>query len=282
MADEYDFKLYRYTPSLAAAVISVAVFAILTGLHIWRLFRARAYYFTAFTIGGIFEVVGYAGRIWGHYDKESIAGFVIQAIPILVAPALFAASIYMILGRLIRAVDAVHLSLVPVQWVTRIFVTGDVIAFTLQAGGGGVQSGGTLDMSRIGEKMIVVGLFVQIAIFGFFVCTSILFHYRLYQSPTAESLQGTTPWRRYLYVLYGSSFLILVRSIFRVVEYLQGNAGYLISHEIFLYIFDAVLMAVVMLILVVWYVESLQPELLKPDSEGGVFSSLNTVELEPR
>ncbi|KAF5676498.1 Rtm1p [Fusarium circinatum] len=186
MADEYDFKLYRYTPSLAATIISVVIFGILTGLHLWRLFRARAYYFTAFTIGGIFEVVGYAGRIWGHYDKESIAGYVIQAIPILVAPALFAASIYMILGRLIRTLDAVHLSLVPVQWVTRLFVTGDVIAFTLQAGGGGVQSGGTLDMSR----------------------------------------------------------------------------------------------TAVMLILVVWYVESLQPQLLKPDSEAGVFSSLNTVELE--
>ncbi|KAF5977989.1 Rtm1p-like protein [Fusarium bulbicola] len=244
MADEYDFKLCRYTPSLAAAIISVVIFGILTGLRLWRLFRARAYYFTAFTIGGIFQVVEYAGRTWGHYDKESIA--------------------------------------VPVQWVTRLFVTGDVVAFTLQAGGGGVQSGGTLDMSRIGEKMIVAGLFVQIAFFGFFICTSILFHYRyqLYQSHNAASLNVTTPWRRHFHVLYGSSLLILIRSIFRVVEYLQGNAGYLISHEIFLYIFDAILMAVVMLILVVWYVESLQPQLLKPDSEGGVFSPLNTVELE--
>lgn len=53
MADDFDFKLYRYTPSLAAAAISATVFAILTALHTWRLLRVRAYYFTPFTIGGI-------------------------------------------------------------------------------------------------------------------------------------------------------------------------------------------------------------------------------------
>lgn len=50
---EFDFKLYRYTPSLPAAIVSVVVFGILTGLHTARLFKARAYYFTAFTIGGL-------------------------------------------------------------------------------------------------------------------------------------------------------------------------------------------------------------------------------------
>lgn len=49
----FNFQLYRYTPSLAAAVVAVAIFAILTVLHMWRLLRARAFYFTAFTVGGI-------------------------------------------------------------------------------------------------------------------------------------------------------------------------------------------------------------------------------------
>ncbi|RGP78256.1 hypothetical protein FLONG3_3571 [Fusarium longipes] len=272
----FDFKLYRYTPSLPAAIVSVVVFAILTAAHIWRLYRVKAYYFTAFTIGGLFQTIGYIGRIWSHFDKESIGGFVIQAILILVAPALYAASIYMILGRLIRTVGATHLSLIPVQWVTRIFVTGDVIAFGLQAGGGGIQSAGTLDMYETGEKIIIAGLFVQIVVFGFFVVTSFLFHYRLAKSPTTESLQGDVPWKRYLYVLYASSFLILVRSIFRVVEYLQGNKGYLISHEVFLYVFDAILMALVMLILSIWYVEYLQTEPKVSDAENVELSSYDT------
>ncbi|KAL0935594.1 RTA1 domain-containing protein [Colletotrichum truncatum] len=254
----FDFKLYRYTPSLPAAIVTAIVFAILTLLHVWRLYKARAFYFTAFTVGGLFQAIGYCGRIWGHFDKFSIGGFVIQAILILVAPALYAASIYMILGRLIRTVRGEHLSLIPVNWVTRIFVTGDVFAFTLQAGGGGVQAAGTLDLYKIGEKIIIAGLFVQIVIFGFFVITSLLFHYRLHKEPTLTAVRGTVPWKRHLYVLYVTSAIILIRSVFRVVEYLQGNNGYLISHEIYIYIFDALLMAMVMAIFLVWYVEGLE------------------------
>lgn len=50
--ESFVFRLYQYTPSLYAAGISVAVFLALTAVHVWRLHHARAYYFTAFTIGG--------------------------------------------------------------------------------------------------------------------------------------------------------------------------------------------------------------------------------------
>ena len=49
-----------------------------------------------------------------------------------------------------------------------------------------------------------------------------------------------------MHVLYLASALIMIRSVFRVVEYLQGNNGYLLRHEVYLYIFDAFLMLVVM------------------------------------
>ena len=43
-------------------------------------------------------------------------------------------------------------------------------------------------------------------------------------------------------MLYATSGLILVRSIFRVVEYLQGHDGYLVKSEAWMYVFDALLM----------------------------------------
>lgn len=181
-----------------------------------------------------------------------------QAILILVAPALYAASIYMILGRLIRSLGAENHSLIPVKWLTKVFVTGDVISFSLQAGGGGIQSGGTLELYNTGEKIIIAGLWVQIVVFGFFVVVSALFNTRIIRCPTVEAERRVIPWKRHLLMLYASSGLILVRSIFRVVEYLQGNKGYLISHEIFLYMFDALLMACVMALFGIWYVGDLE------------------------
>ncbi|KAK1490335.1 RTA1 [Colletotrichum cuscutae] len=265
--EAFDFRLYRYTSSLPAAIVSAAVSAVLTILHVWRLYRARAFYFTAFALGGIFQTIGYCGRIWSHFDTMAIGGFVMQAILILVAPALYAASIYMILGRLIRTLRADNLSLLPVPWVTKIFVTGDVVSFTMQAGGGGIQAAGTLELYDIGEKIIIVGLLVQMVIFGFFIITTILFHHRISRKPTSAAIEGIVPWRRYLWVLYSTSLIILVRSVFRVIEYLQGNRGYLISHEIFLYIFDTVLMVAVMAIFLVWYVEDLEQKVSRKDRD---------------
>jgi hypothetical protein len=43
------------------------------------------------------------------------------------------------------------------------------------------------------------------------------------------------------------SVLILARSIFRVVAFIQGFDGYLIGHEVYIYIFDAVLMFIAMI-----------------------------------
>lgn len=164
----------------------------------------------------------------------------------------------MILGRLIRTLRAEDLSLIPIAWVTRIFVISDVISFTLQAGGGGIQAAGTLELFHIGEKIIIAGLFVQIVMFGFFLATAVLFQHRYVHSVIAAASLCKIDWKRHFRILYLVSALILIRSIFRVIEYLQGNGGYLISHEVFLYIFDALLMASVMAVFLIWYIDDIQ------------------------
>lgn len=58
-----------------------------------------------------------------------------QSLFILLAPILYAASIYMVLGRIITFLKGEHLSYVPVRLMTRIFVLGDVLSFILQAAG---------------------------------------------------------------------------------------------------------------------------------------------------
>jgi RTA1 like protein len=39
----------------------------------------------------------------------------------------------------------------------------------------------------------------------------------------------------------------MVWSIVRVIEYIQGNNGFILSHEVFLYVFDSLPMLIVML-----------------------------------
>jgi hypothetical protein len=58
-----------------------------------------------------------------------------QSLLILLAPALFAASIYIILGRIILLVDGERYSLMRQKWLTKAFVAGDLFSFLLQMSG---------------------------------------------------------------------------------------------------------------------------------------------------
>ena len=191
-----------------------------------------------------------------------------QSTLILIAPTLFAASIYMILGRLIRVLGAESLSIIPISRMTKIFVLGDVLSLCIQSGGGTLQILGHQD---IGQKVIIIGLFVQIVMFTLFVFTAVAFHRNVLKKSTALLFSSIVDWRLYLHVLYITSTLILIQSIFRVVEFLQGYDGYLASHEIFLYLLDTLLMFLVMLIFAVWYIGDLKQKTVRMNDPVKIF-----------
>ena len=114
--------------------------------------------------------------------------------------------------------------------------------------GGGLQSSKNPSTAHTGQLIVLGGLILQIISFGFFVLIAVVFNYCMRKAPTNEALDNTIPWTRHLNVLYASSVLIMVRSIFRVVEFVQGRNGYTQSHEWDLYVFDAALMLMVLVL----------------------------------
>ncbi|KAL2808937.1 RTA1 like protein-domain-containing protein [Aspergillus granulosus] len=245
-----NWEAYLYDPSMVAAVIFIVLYGGVTGLHTYHLFRTRTWFFIPMVLGGYFELIGYIGRAISASETPdwTLGPYIMQSVLLLVAPALFAASIYMYLGRIIVLVRGEKFSIIRVGWMTKIFVAGDVLSFLMQASGAGIL---VTDSQDMGEKIIVGGLFVQIIFFGFFVVCSFIFQRRISGNPTALGNASSTPWMKHLWALYGSSVLILIRSIFRVVEYLQGWDGYLLRNEAFIYVFDALLMWLVLVIFVV-------------------------------
>jgi hypothetical protein len=65
-------------------------------------------------------------------------------------------------------------------------------------------------------------------------------------------------------MLYVVSTLIIIRSAFRVVEYVLGTDGYPLKYEWTLYIFDTVPMSIVMVVFYMSY-----PDLLKVNEVKG-------------
>lgn len=79
------------------------------------------------------------------------------------------------------------------------------------------------DAVKRGENIILGGLGIQILFFGLFMIAILVFHWRIHSKPTRQSLELVQPWRKFVWVLYATSILIMVRSMFRVAEYVEGR-----------------------------------------------------------
>ncbi|KAF1844312.1 RTA1 like protein [Cucurbitaria berberidis CBS 394.84] len=253
------FVLWPYTPSLPGGMVAAIVFFILSGIHIFRLVKNRTWFCIPFVIGALFEAVGYAGRAAAHNDTENKNPYIVQSTLILLAPILFAASIYMILGRLIQRTESAAFSIVRTTWTTKIFVGGDILCFCIQGGGAGMLIQAKDDAGfKMGENIILGGLILQILIFGFFVVVSGVWHRRLAARPTSASAE--VPWGKYI------CGFITIRNLCRVIEYALGRNGYLLSHEWPLYVYDFLPMMLTLIVCIAWYDPNIKPG-RKPDIE---------------
>lgn len=211
------------------------------------------------------EIIGYGFRIYARNHTDKVVPYAIQNTGVLLAPVFFAASIYMVLGRIVRAAHAERFSVIRSTWSTKIFVCGDVLSLMVQAGGAGMMVNS--DNRTLGQNMVIGGLFIQLIIFGFFIVCTAVFHMRMKRyvahMPTS---QGFVPWRKMVNMLYACSVLVVIRSVFRVIEYIMGSDAYLLSHEWTMFVFDAVLMWGAMVIFFVWFPSGLQPT--KVDDES--------------
>lgn len=161
-------------------------------------------------------------------------------LPSISAAVLFAASVYMVFGRLIRSIEAEKYSIVRINWPTRTFVASDVLSFLVQGSGAGLMATGSSPTT--GGNVIIGGLMIQVVMFGLFMVTSVVFQLRMNRGSRGQIFDAGVPWKTHLHVLDAASALIMARSIFRVIEYAMRQKVYLLSHEWTLYIFDSLLM----------------------------------------
>ncbi|KAF9694699.1 hypothetical protein EKO04_007514 [Ascochyta lentis] len=264
-----EVSLYPYTPSKTAAVISAVVFALLLAIHTFKLFKTKTWFAIPFVIGAIFETLGYLARAYSCSHLSEVNPYIAQTLFILLAPILFAASIYMFLGRIIRATGYARSSIIRPTLVTKIFLGGDILCFLVQAAGAGMlaKTDASQSTKDTGKIVILAGLIIQLFVFGFFVVVAAIFHFRARKVEGSKGLMQEFDWQRYLFMLYAVSGLITVRNVFRVAEYAMGEDGYLLAHEWPIYIFDALLMAVSLVICTTWYVGNIVSKASQGDRE---------------
>ncbi|KIW97613.1 uncharacterized protein Z519_01197 [Cladophialophora bantiana CBS 173.52] len=256
--DGTDYYLWKFLPSVLAAVIFIILFTIVTGILCWRTVKTRSWFCIPFALGGLFQIIGYGVRVFAHYRTDLIAPYTVQSCFILLAPVLYTASVYMVLGRLIRSVHGERFSIVRPAKMTKLFVLADFLSLNVQGNGAGLTV--KKKTETVGKYIVVVGLFIQLIAFGWFVVVALVFHVRMQKNVDKECrLRPTVPWRQGLRMIYICSALIMLRSIFRVVEYVMGVDSYLLTNEWPMYVFDAAPMWIVQAAFLVWFPDRFKP-----------------------
>ncbi|KAJ4984448.1 rta1 domain-containing protein [Stagonosporopsis vannaccii] len=248
---KHGYFLWKFVPSAAAAAIFCILFAVASIALVWRIWKTRTWFCIPFGIGGYMQIIGYACRAVASNKTGRLMPFVIQQNNILLAPVLYAAAIYMTLGRVIRQLNGDEYSLVRPTRLTKVFLAGDFTALAMQGSAAGLMV--VAEYAKIGQGLAIAGLIFQIITFGIFWGTAAMFHRRMLRSSRGLSINADIPWEQVLRMLYGVSALIMARSIFRLIEFTAGTDGYLLTHEWPLYIFDSIPMLAVMGIFWRWF-----------------------------
>ncbi|KAI9167697.1 Protein RTA1 [Paramyrothecium foliicola] len=242
MANEHG--IYQYEPSTMAAIVSAGLFGVGALVHLIVMYRKKTWYYTPLVVGAFMMAAGYGFRIPSANKPSDIMLYAIQSLFTILPPSLYAASIYMIFGRIILFVKSPSASIIAPHKITKIFVIGDLFSFLLQAGGGGVMA--VPSMADMGQKVSIIGLVIQLIFLALFLAVALIFWKRMRSSPARNTnSSGSRTWQALFALLLFVSVIIVLRCVFRLIEFAQGHDGALMSKEIYLYVFDTIPMFIV-------------------------------------
>ncbi|KAK2684082.1 RTA-like protein [Fusarium oxysporum f. sp. vasinfectum] len=204
------FDLYPYNPSQGPAYAFLGLFGAAGIAHFIMMFPYRAAFPIPMIIGCGMEAAAYWFRSRSHDNLRQTLPFLIQNLLVLVAPPFLAATIYMSLGRITRALKAQEASLISLRWITKLFVLVDLICFATQTAGAIMSGSEDLEEAKRGQTIIIGGLVLQILAFALFIICTLTLQIRLRSNPPVQCVAGVvTHYRRYFIALYCTSGLFL-------------------------------------------------------------------------
>lgn len=247
----------RYIPSKTWAIIGGGCYIFtVAACTIWSM-RVWGRYMLSIMIGAGFYAAGLLLRVVYANDMTNIMKYAIMNLIILLSPCGFIAGVYMLLSRLAFHLNAVEYLIVSPRWLTKIFVTSDILTFFVQATGGGLTATSDPDKRDLGKTLFLGGLIAQLISFLVYTLIFGIFVYRVRANRPDEwneRPQGFMKhWSALVWSMIISCIAIIIRSVFRTFENSEGRDGFLAVHEAYFYILDCfVLWIAVTVFIVTW------------------------------
>jgi hypothetical protein len=241
--------IYGYTPSIALAAFAAAWFFLHFVYHTAQTIKNRSWWWMTFSVGLIFEVIGYIARsLSAKKDPYHLIYFILNYFFIVVAPVLLVAGIYTILSALIPRVGCQY-SFLPPKVILAFFITSDVISTIVQVAGAcliGVKESCRQDPTTA-NNILLGGLAYQVFVMTIFVILAASFHFRARHAIRANELG------LFCFAFSSSTLMVYLRTIFRLAETAQGLMGELQTNEVYFACLEFAPIALVVLLFAIWY-----------------------------
>ena len=272
-------ELLGYQPSEAAALIFCFLFVSSAAVLLVMSCRTR----TWFVFIGVFTAVAEAGGfglrfLTARSTDIPLGPYIGSTLLILVAPNGLAALNYSAMARMIRVFLAAEQSTTPLQGpvacripfftdrngdllptrVSRTFILSDILCIALQFAGAIMAGASDPQQVSTGHSLIIAGFSLQFIFFALYM-TLVLRLYALHCSLKQQgakleladhSLYPTSRLDGAFVCIFATIALITARNAFRMTE---AESGYVASHEVFTYLFDALLILMCFVIFSVFH-----------------------------
>lgn len=251
MASTSQINVYGIELNHDSNLAALVCFSFLWAAHtILGLLYKQWWFGTAFFIGSGLETAGYIGRFMSVSDPYDLDLFLVQIICLTLAPAFFMGGVYFLLAKFAMIYGAGVSRLRP-MWYSYIFVSCDLISIILQAIGGGMAAMALQDNKDTdpGTNIMVAGLAVQVASMSLFIGFCVDFMIRVRRTakagiefePKYAHIRSNKLFRPFLYAIGVCTILIYARCIYRMAELAEGWSGYLILHEVYFLVLEALI-----------------------------------------
>ena len=233
--DGGDWSLYPYgTPSRVAASIFYIFFFISLVMHSVQLFRfGFARYSALLPWACLVYVAGFVMREVSSFHTQNIPQFIATTALLYAAPPVYAAVNYLVLGRLLHYIPSKS-PLHPGRVVTTYLGLDVLVEVLTGQGGWRIANYGDAHSVRLGRTLIETSLVLQAVLYVSFMVLQTVVLRRC----NRDGLRSD----RVKYVqriLYVSTSLVLLRSVYRIIDAFLGGSGYTETHEWCIYVFDA-------------------------------------------
>ncbi|KAB5588697.1 RTA1-like protein [Ceratobasidium theobromae] len=250
---------FNYVPTGWVGITFLALFGVTTGGHLLEALYFRTWFMLpTLVLCGFCELLGWAGRYWGHVNPHNGDAFMMQICTTIIAPSFMTAAMFLILPKIINELGAQY-SRMPARMYSIVFITADVTALVIQAVGGAMASiADTLESANRGGNIMLAGIIIQLVAVVLYTILAIEFIVRYTLNRPARILPETqarkyTGWenvaRGVVLMLVGlgiATLFIIIRSVYRTIELTDGWNGTIISTEKWFNWFDGMPIVVAM------------------------------------